>query len=70
MFNVLASIAEFETTIRAERQADGINKDLGNGVKFGAKAKLPDRQVTELSRWFFIETTGATDGQYRQMNPI
>jgi hypothetical protein len=55
---MLLSIAEFKTTIRTERQADGINKDLGNGVKFGAKAKLADRQVTESSRWFFIETTG------------
>jgi len=58
LFNVLPSIAEFETTIRAERQADGINKALGNGVKFGAKTKLSDRQMTELSRWFFIVTTG------------
>jgi len=47
---VLPSIAEFETAIRAERQADGINKALGNGVKFGAKTTPYDGQATELSR--------------------
>lgn len=38
---MLASIAEFETSIRAERQADGITK---------AKAKLTPEQVTELQQ--------------------
>ncbi len=48
LFNVLASIAEFETEIRKERQTDGITKALNNGVKFGAKAKLTDEQIAEL----------------------
>ena len=48
LFNVLASIAEFETAIRAERQAEGIKKALENGVKFGAKAKLTQQQIDNL----------------------
>ena len=48
LFNMLASIAEFETDIRKERQVDGIAKAKDKGVKFGAKAKLTDQQVIEL----------------------
>jgi len=48
LFNMLASIAEFETALRSERQTEGIVKALANGVKFGAKAKLTDKQVIEL----------------------
>lgn len=44
LFNVLASIAEFETEIRKERQIEGIFKAKENGVKFGAKAKLTEEQ--------------------------
>jgi len=40
LFNMLASIAEFETAIRAERQAEGIAKAQANGVQFGAKPKV------------------------------
>jgi DNA invertase Pin-like site-specific DNA recombinase len=40
LFNMLASIAEFETAIRAERQAEGIAKAQANGVLFGAKSKV------------------------------
>jgi len=50
LFNVLASISEFETAIRGERQAEGIKKALSKGVKFGAKAKLTKEQVNELRR--------------------
>ena len=50
LFNVLASISEFETAIRGERQAEGIKKALSKGVKFGAKAKLSEEQVNELRR--------------------
>jgi len=45
LFNMLASIAEFETEIRKERQLEGIAKAKDNGVKFGAKAKLTDNQL-------------------------
>lgn len=48
LFNMLASIAEFETALRKERQTDGIAKAREQGVKFGAKAKLTPEQVTEL----------------------
>lgn len=48
LFNVLASIAEFETEIRKERQLDGIAKAKAKGVKFGAKAKLSDEEVEQL----------------------
>jgi len=50
LFNVLASISEFETAIRGERQAEGIKKALSKGVKFGAKSKLTKEQVNELRR--------------------
>ena len=48
LFNILGSIAEFENDIRRERQADGINKAIKNGVKFGAKSKLTKAQVIDL----------------------
>jgi len=48
LFNVLASIAEFETEIRRERQLEGIQKAKANGVKFGAKAKLTPTQIEEM----------------------
>lgn len=48
LFNMLASIAEFETALRKERQSEGIAKAKVNGIKFGAKAKLSDEQVVEL----------------------
>jgi len=48
MFNMLASIAEFETEIRKVRQKEGIAKALDNGVKFGRKAKLTDGQVDAM----------------------
>ena len=48
LFNVLASIAEFETEIRKERQIEGIQKAKERGVRFGAKSKLTDEQVAEM----------------------
>jgi len=48
LFNMLASIAEFENAIRKERQLDGVQKAKDNGVVFGAKAKLTDEQVELL----------------------
>ena len=50
MFNMLGAIAEFETELRKERQADGIVKALDNGVKFGAKSKLTEQQLVELKQ--------------------
>lgn len=48
LFNMLASIAEFETALRSERQTEGIAKAKAKGVKFGAKAKLTDQEVKQL----------------------
>lgn len=48
LFNVLASIAEFETEIRKERQLEGISKAKERGVRFGAKAKLTDAEVLQM----------------------
>lgn len=48
LFNVLASIAEFETEIRRERQFDGIQKARENGVQFGRKPKLNEDEVEEM----------------------
>jgi DNA invertase Pin-like site-specific DNA recombinase len=60
MFNMLASIAEFENDLRTERQAEGIAKAKENGVKFGRPAKLNEQicRAIHLRR-----TEGATIGQ-------
>jgi DNA invertase Pin-like site-specific DNA recombinase len=50
LFNMLASIAQFETELRKERQVDGVAKARENGVKFGAKAKLSPDQLSELKQ--------------------
>jgi DNA invertase Pin-like site-specific DNA recombinase len=50
LFNMLASIAEFETEIRKERQLEGIAKAKSQGVAFGRKAKLSPEQVQQLAR--------------------
>ena len=47
MMGILAVIAEFETDLRKERQAEGIKSALKRGVKFGAKAKMTEEQVAE-----------------------
>jgi DNA invertase Pin-like site-specific DNA recombinase len=40
LFNMLGAIAQFETEIRAERQAEGIRKAKERRVKLGKKKKL------------------------------
>lgn len=50
LFNMLASIAEFETEIRKERQLEGIEKAKAKGVQFGRKAKLTDTQIIEMKQ--------------------
>jgi DNA invertase Pin-like site-specific DNA recombinase len=47
MFGLLGLISEFETDLRAERQADGIKAAQKRGTKFGAKRKMTDEQVFE-----------------------
>ena len=48
MFTLLGAIAEFELTLRSERQQDGIKAAQKRGVKFGRRAKLTDDQVQEI----------------------
>ena len=48
LFNMLASIAEFETEIRKERQLDGINLAKGKGVHFGRVKQMSAGEVIEL----------------------
>jgi DNA invertase Pin-like site-specific DNA recombinase len=48
LFNVLASIAEFETEIRRERQMEGIAKAKEKGVRFGRKPKLQDPEIMQM----------------------
>jgi DNA invertase Pin-like site-specific DNA recombinase len=50
MFSILASIAEFETELRSERQLEGIAKAKENGVSFGPKAKLNDKQLEMMKK--------------------
>ncbi|MBE1162793.1 recombinase family protein [Dyella acidiphila] len=52
MFSLLASFAEFENDIRAERQLDGIAKAKERGVTFGRKRALTlaDREKIRLLR--------------------
>lgn len=47
-FHVFAMIAEFETSLRAARQKEGIAKAKSKGVHFGREAALNDEQITEL----------------------
>ncbi len=60
MFNMLASIAEFENDLRTERQAEGIAKAKENGVKFGRPAKVTDTKKQEI---YSRRLAGATIGQ-------
>ena len=43
----LSVISEFETDLREERQAEGIESAMKRGVKFGATRKMTDEQVVE-----------------------
>lgn len=48
MFQMLGAFAEFERTIIKERQREGIDKALENGVKFGAKPKFSSEQIEQI----------------------
>ena len=48
LFNMLGAIAQFETELRAERQAEGIRKAKERGIKLGKKKKLTPEQIPEL----------------------
>lgn len=48
MFSLLGAFAQFENDIRAERQADGINKAKEKGVVFGRKRALTEEQCLRI----------------------
>ena len=50
LFDMLAAISEFETSIRKERQTEGISLAKSRGVLFGRKPKLTTDQIAELRR--------------------
>lgn len=47
MIGLLSIVAEFETDLRAERQAEGIASAKKRGIKFGRKSKLDMTKVVE-----------------------
>ncbi len=63
MFNMLASIAEFENDLRAERQAEGIAKAKEKGVKFGRPIKLTNKIKKAI---YSRRLAGATIGQLKK----
>ncbi|MEE9445377.1 MAG: recombinase family protein [Cocleimonas sp.] len=60
MFNMLASIAEFENDLRTERQSEGIAKAKENGVKFGRPPKVTDTKKQEI---YSLRLSGTSIGQ-------
>ena len=60
MFNMLASIAEFENDLRSERQKEGIAKAKENGVRFGRPVKITADLKEEIHS---KRAAGATIGQ-------
>ena len=60
MFNMLASIAEFENDLRAERQSEGIAKAKENGVKFGRPPKLTRPKIEDI---YFRREAGESIGE-------
>ena len=52
MFHVLAAIGEFERELIRERSAEGMARAKANGVRFGVKRKLSEKQVAQLRQEF------------------
>lgn len=48
MFQMMGAFAEFERSIIKERQREGIDKALAKGIKFGAKPKFTNDQITDM----------------------
>jgi len=48
LFHLLGAFAEFETTLRRERQQEGIAHAKGRGVRFGRTHALSALQVDQL----------------------
>ena len=61
MLNLLSAFAQFETELRAERQADGIASAKKRGIKFGKKkANLSDEDLERAIKMQDEGITGAT----------
>jgi len=63
VFNILGSIAEFERELIRERQRDGIDSALKNGVKFGRKKRLTNEMVLD-----FIDLQQQFDGNKQRVH--
>jgi DNA invertase Pin-like site-specific DNA recombinase len=50
LFSILASLAEFETELRAEKTNEGLIAAMERGVRFGAKPKLTENQIAEMKQ--------------------
>jgi DNA invertase Pin-like site-specific DNA recombinase len=48
LFNMLGTLAQFETEIRAERQMDGIQQAKEWGIRFGRKKTLTSTHIVAL----------------------
>jgi DNA invertase Pin-like site-specific DNA recombinase len=48
MFGILATIAQFETELRAERQREGIERAKREGVRWGRKPKVTPQQIETM----------------------
>ena len=68
LFNMLSAIAQFETELRAERQADGIQKAKERGVTFGRKKKLTTQQIGEMRQRRKQGTLIKTDRKSTRLN--
>lgn len=49
LFNMLASVAEFENALRRERQMEGIEKAKANKVRFGRRPKLTPEMINNIA---------------------
>lgn len=59
MFNMLATIGEFENDLRSERQREGIENAKAKGIKFGR----PPKVSAELKKTIFKERSNSTINQ-------
>jgi DNA invertase Pin-like site-specific DNA recombinase len=49
LFNMLASVAEFENALRRERQQEGIERAKANKVRFGRRPKLTPEMINNIA---------------------
>ena len=63
---MLSSIAEFENDLRAERQREGIEKALENGVRFGRPSKrTPEIDAEIIATRLNGSTIGSISKQFK-----